>query len=288
MALTMCFASAAYVIVMAVKAAINYTQAFVNAYAFEYRGNSVWGNQLGLYELIAFILFAVWSLSTTIGAFYSMRRIMDMLQEKEIGVKKDGFGGVMLDDIQAMKFFTLEMLVGLTSVIAGYSMGNVADELVTFYDQYTDDVKKEGTNQFGNVDPNGTSAEIDYAYHWTTLAFGYLTFTMITGGGFYFMYNYLKWNDDIDCKLDDLSESVKAQVRSVMLANKTPQDCYDNLPAILKLLDFNKNGVLDRCEDASILYSVGNTKAYSIMYSHHVQHSLVNNRCDQVFNPIYE
>jgi hypothetical protein len=60
------------------------------------------------------------------------------------------------------------------------------------------------------------------------------------------------------------------------------------MPGIMAQLDFNKNGVLDRCEDATLLYAVGNTQEYALKYSHYVSHAIVQRRCQQVFNPLYE
>lgn len=55
--LTMCLCSAAYVVVKTVDAAYD-----TLGYAFVYRGASITGNNLGLYELLAILLFITWAL----------------------------------------------------------------------------------------------------------------------------------------------------------------------------------------------------------------------------------
>lgn len=65
--------------------------------------------------------------------------------------------------------------------------------------------------------------------------------------------------------------------------------CYEKLPQFMTILDTNKNGVLDRCEDALNLHFLGqNTKEYAMKFSHSVPFSFAKRRCDQLFNPFYE
>lgn len=288
MSLAMSFVSAAYVVVQATEATTAYTGFFVEGYYFRYAGGSILSNNLGYYEVAAFILYAIWSFGLTAFALYQTGQLLNMLEVREVGVKKDGQGGVAMDDIQAMKFFTLEMVMGFSSIVAGFALGDVADQLLTWFDYYADDTKSEGQDkETGKFDPDGTSAEYDYLYHWSVLIYSYITFSAITVGGYWFGLNFMKWTDPTDCGLDDLSSTLKSELRSVLMNLKTPQDCYDKMPALMRKIDFNKNNILDRCEDATILFSVGNSKEYALTYSHYVDHALVKRRCDQVFNPLY-
>ena len=56
----------------------------------------------------------------------------------------------------------------------------------------------------------------------------------------------------------------------------------------MTLFDANKNGNMDRCEDATFLNMLGNTEEYAKKYSHNVPHAAAKRRCDQIFNPLYE
>ena len=43
----------------------------------------------------------------------------------------------------AIKTFTLMMVIGTVVIVAGFSLGDVADELITWVAQYDDDTKTE-------------------------------------------------------------------------------------------------------------------------------------------------
>lgn len=147
MSLVMSFISAAYVVVKTVDAGVSYTAPFIEGYAYTYRGGSVsWGDNLGLFELIALLLFSLWSLVMTIVALFGADSVWEQLEARVVGVKTEGQGGVALDDWVAIKIFTLTILVGITSLIGGCGLGDVADKLITWFDNYADDTKHtEGT-----------------------------------------------------------------------------------------------------------------------------------------------
>jgi hypothetical protein len=177
------------------------------------------GNNLGYYELAAFILYALWSLGTTLYALYQAGNLMDMLAVKEKGVKTEGNGGVMMDDLQAIKFFTLEMVIGFTSIVAGFALGDVADQLVAWWDSYSTKTWYEGQDKdTGKYDVDGTAAEYDYAYHWGVLGVSYVVFSAITVGGYWFANQFMVWSDPTEklCKLDEVSSTVKNNVLSAL------------------------------------------------------------------------
>ena len=55
----------------------------------------------------------------------------------------------------------------------------------------------------------------------------------------------------------------------------------------LKKFDVNNNGILDRCEDAIGLNTLGFSEEYALKYSHNLAVSAAKARCDQVFNPLF-
>jgi hypothetical protein len=168
----------------------------------------------------------------------------------------------MMDDIQAMKFFTLEMVIGLASIVAGFSLGDVADQLLAWWDSYSTKTWFEGQDKdTGKYDTDGTAAEYDYYYHWGVLGVSYLLFSGITIGGYWFGLQFMKWSDPTEelCQLGKVSSTVKNNILSVFGSVKTLEQCYEKVPALMASIDFNKNGILDRCEDATLLYSLGNT-----------------------------
>jgi len=194
MALTMCFVSAAYVVSKTVDAAINFTSASIVEYAHKYRGGSAtWGNNLGVFELVGIILFSGWSLVLTLVSLYGAGQLWEMVEMRKVGAETEGKFGEVFDIVQAMKFFTLCMIVGTTTIVGGFSLGDTANELITWFDEYADDTKKEGTDKKtpSEVDPDGTAAKYDIIYHYVTLAMGYMLFTVITFGGHAFAMSFM-------------------------------------------------------------------------------------------------
>lgn len=62
--------------------------------------------------------------------------------------------------VKAIKAFTLTTLVGVAMIIAGFSLGDIADEAITWVAYYDDDTSKEGDEKTDGTkdDPAGTSA----------------------------------------------------------------------------------------------------------------------------------
>ena len=89
--LIMSFVSAANVVVHAVDAGVSYTAPFVEGYAEKYRsGYSTWGDNMGVFELIALIVYHMWSLIMTILALYGASELWFMMEAREVGVKEEG------------------------------------------------------------------------------------------------------------------------------------------------------------------------------------------------------
>lgn len=206
--MAMSFVSAAWVIVQSTEAVAAYTAPFFEGYYYQYAGASTLSNQIGLYELISFILWALFSLSISIASMYLNGKAWSLMDERYIGVKTDGHDGLALDPLSGAKIFTLQMIAGLMSIIGGFALGDTADNLLTWWDSYADDTRNEGRDkESGKVDPDGTSADYDFLYHYITMAFGYITFGTIAAGGFWFMNNFMKVGPVKNCKLDTLTQS---------------------------------------------------------------------------------
>jgi len=213
MALVMCFVSAAYVVINTVRAGVSYTAPFIEGYAAVYRGGSVaWGDNLGLFELIALLAFSSWSLLLTLAGLYTAGDLWSKMEARVIGVKTEGAGGVALDDVQAVKIFTLCMIMGMMAIVGGFSLGDKSYNLITWFDFYADDTHTEGRDKTSNdLDPNGTAAQYDIIYHYVTLAYGYIVFTAITLGGFIFGYNFLEFTGPTECDFDAVDSSAKSE-----------------------------------------------------------------------------
>ena len=209
MSLIMTFISAAYVVTKTVDAGVKYTGAFISAYAATYlNGVNAWGDNLGLFELIALLMFCMWSMMMSFAGLYTSYDLWGKMDARTIGVKNEGSGGVALDDVQAVKIFTLCMIMGVMSIVGGFSLGDVADKLITWFDQYATKTGEQA-NVDGTLDPKGQSAMYDIIYHYVTLAAGYMVFTVITGGAFVFGYNFLDFTHPVNCDFNAVDSSAK-------------------------------------------------------------------------------
>lgn len=136
------FVAAAWVIYKTVVASINW-EASLNSYASNYRitnGDIYWGNNLGLYEIIAVLMHEIWAFVLTMWALWFGFDLWAQVEKREKGYKTEGSGGEVIDIIEAMKLFTLCLVVSLTVLVGAFSLGDLTEKLITWYDQYTDDV----------------------------------------------------------------------------------------------------------------------------------------------------
>lgn len=113
-----------------------------------------------------------------------------------------------MDPLTAAKFFTLCMIAGFMSMVGGFALGDVSDQLLTWFDSYSESgkTKQEGTDvDTGKADPNGTAAEFDLIYHYVVLGAGYAVMTTIAAGGYWFLDKFLVYYNPTDCDLNAIS-----------------------------------------------------------------------------------
>jgi len=201
------FVGAAWVIYSTVQAVVSTSIGF----AFEYRDGSTFGNNLAIFELVGILAVEWWAFSLTVWSLWFAFDLWAQVEKREKGVKEEGYGGEVVDVIEAMKMFTLCIVVGLTAIIGAFSLGDVADHLLTWFDKYANDTHTaEPNNYCDNTQfENGTSAEYDIGYHYTTLIMGYIIFSAIAFGGAEFGFYFMKWNDDFECDFDVADSSAK-------------------------------------------------------------------------------
>jgi hypothetical protein len=76
--------------------------------------------------------------------YYEASQIIDAVSARELGVYTDGTLGTAMSMNAAMKASTLMMVMAFGAWISAYVLGQTADELIGWFDQYSDDTKKEG------------------------------------------------------------------------------------------------------------------------------------------------
>lgn len=177
----------------------------------------------------------------------------------------------------------------MVTVIGGYSLGEVADDLITYFDEYADKTKERAKDKnTGVYDLYETAMRHDIIYHYVTVFLGYTLFSWITFASHAWAEHFMIFNDDIDCDFNMMDQTVLDDAGAIFRQVTSLEKCYELVPQFLKVLDVNQNGWLDRCEDANnLVHLMGNTEAYGRKYSHALPHAFAYHRCDQLFNPLF-
>lgn len=263
MALIVSMVSSAYVAVKTVDAAVKTSGAFYSIYA----GSSIIGDRLGIWELIAVLAYLMWSLVVTILAFVTASDLFDQTEARSLAVYTEGTYGTAVTQVMGIKGFTLLSILALGVWISAWTMGDTADELLNWFNEYQDKTDNEGTTKTNNTpDLDGTAFEKDLLYHSLTTAYSYIVLTAIMVGGYVFTFNfYTFFPVASDCAITDASASTYEPIKTgiPLIFEGTYAECKANMKVWFDIIDINKDQFVDRCEDAKFLYGVGNTEEYS-------------------------
>merc|ERR1719502_831451 len=156
--------AAAYAGVKAIEAAVHFDKGFY----YTYSGASSIGDYLGLWELLAVILFLTWSLAISIVGYVEGALLWQRYEAMEAA-------GTTVTIVQGYKYLALGCVIGIGAWISGLALGDSANELLGFFDNYDSKTKTEGTDKTtGIADADGTAIGYDLAFHFVTLLFSYL------------------------------------------------------------------------------------------------------------------
>merc|ERR1719502_2153385 len=172
--------AAAYAGVKSIEAAVHFNQGFY----YVYSGASQMGDYLGLWELLAVILFLTWSLSISIVGYVEGALLWQRYESMEAA-------GLTVTVVEGYKYLALGCVIGMGAWISGLALGDSANKLLGFFDEYEDKTKTEAQDDDGNSDPDGTAIEYDLGFHFITLLFSYLTISAIAIGAYVFGFIYL-------------------------------------------------------------------------------------------------
>merc|ERR1711907_501875 len=172
--------AAAYAGVKSIEASVH----FATGFYYTYKGGSTIGDYLGLWELLSVILFLTWSLAISIVGYIEGALLWERYQAMEAA-------GTTVTIVQGYKYLALGCVIGIGAWISGLALGDSAQELLGFFDNYASKTKTEGTDKNGNVDPDGTAIQYDLGFHFITLLFSYVTISAIAIGGYVFGYTSL-------------------------------------------------------------------------------------------------
>lgn len=171
----------------------------------------------------------------------------------------------------AMKCFTHCMILAFGTWISAYTLGQSADELIGFFDKYSDDTSKEGSDKEdpSDVDPDGTSIGYDLLYHSITAGYAYVVLSTIMLGGYWFVNTFSPYTIYLpNCDLDSVSASTYANAKDTVpkLRDMTYAECQTAVTSMFNTIDLDNNGVVSQCEDAKFLLGIGNSKEYATSY----------------------
>merc|ERR1719240_1341252 len=173
--------AAAYAGVKSIEAAVHFDKGFY----YTYSGYSSTGNLLGLWELLAVVLFLTWSLAISVVGYVEGALLWERYEAMEAQ-------GTTVTIVQGYKYLALGCVIGIGAWISGLSLGDSAQELLGFFDNYADKTKTEAQDKTNNeYDADGTAIEYDLGFHFITLLFSYMTISAIAIGAYVFGFIYL-------------------------------------------------------------------------------------------------
>jgi hypothetical protein len=139
--LTSLYLASGYVVVKTVTAAVS----FVTGFYYIYAGASTTGDQLTIYELIITGGWLFWSFFQAVGGTWLASRAWSALDERIAEAKANSIGlENVLNGEKTIKAVVLHLLVGFIHLVIAYCLGNTADVLVGWFDNYSDKTKTEG------------------------------------------------------------------------------------------------------------------------------------------------
>ena len=176
--------AAAYAGVKSIEAAVEFSKGFY----YNYAGYSSTGNLLGLWELLAVVLFLTWSLAISVAGYIEGALLWERYEAMETG-------GQTVTIVEGYKYLALGCVIGIGAWISGLALGDSAEKLLGFFNAYADKTDDEATDSSGNKDTAGTAIVYDLAFHFVTLLFSYTTISAIAIGAYAFGYTYLGQGD---------------------------------------------------------------------------------------------
>merc|ERR1719440_2000892 len=176
--------AAAYAGVKSIEASVH----FLTGFYYTYSGASNTGDLLGLWELLAVVLFLTWSLAISLVGYVEGALLWERYEAMEAA-------GETVTIVQGYKYLALGCVIGIGAWISGLSLGDSAQELLGFFDNYAKKTHSEAVDKDGDADPDGTAIQYDLGFHFVTLLFSYMTISAIAIGAYVFGFVYLGQGD---------------------------------------------------------------------------------------------
>merc|ERR1711898_21214 len=107
---------------------------------YTYSGASSTGDLLGLWELLAVVLFLTWSLAISVVGYVEGALLWERYETMEAA-------GETVTIVQGYKYLALGCVIGIGAWISGLSLGDSAQELLGFFDNYDSKTKSEAQDK---------------------------------------------------------------------------------------------------------------------------------------------
>jgi len=175
---------------------------------------------------------------------------------------------------KAVRNFLVAILAGLATIISGVSLGDTAEQMISWFDRYDTTHKNEACDQRNDsnvcdpLDTAGTAAGWDIGAHLTSVFYGQWVLGMISIGAWIFFFSFIGFDDDFDCEfVDGITQSRYLPLFAEVVKMKDYDDCMAGGAVFFPLLDINGDGFVTRCEDAQFQYLMGETREFSMKFS---------------------
>jgi len=202
MALVAAFVASAYIVIKTVDSGVSMTRGYYAVFA----GGSNLANGLLAFEISVILLWELFALVMALNGLYEAYDLWGRMDARLAEAAKDSKG---LENSftweKGIKASSLLMIVAIANLISGFTLGDIADEVVTWFGQYDNDTKSEGRDKTdGDYDPDGTSAENDIYLHMGLTFYGFFVLAMISIGGNSFVYGFIDniFNDGFGTNCD--------------------------------------------------------------------------------------
>lgn len=229
-----------------------------------------------------------WSLFQVVYGTYLASQSWTALDARIAEAKENSIGlENVLNGEKTIKAVVLHLLVGFIHLTVAYCLGEDANPLVGWFNNYADKTKTEGQDKDdGDYDRDGTAAQEDIFYHFITAVYGMFINGMSNFGSYIFFDNFININGDdgFKCDLSDANISSYSGAAAIAKNMKDRASCQTNIQKIFDLIDIDNDGYITRCEDAKFQFASGSTKAYALKFSSSYSRGSVNAICMQDFD----
>lgn len=113
----------------------------------------------------------------------------------------------------------------------------------------------------------GTSFVWDVQLHAVHVVYSWFVFNFIIFAGHYLASEKLNFGELTECDLDGVDTSYYSGVLPLIATELDIPSCKVAVKQIFRIADLDKDGHINRCENAKFLYGMGNSQKYALNYN---------------------